>query len=127
MTVNNPTTNPLPGGFAVTVGTVNQLVLTPVPTSGGIIFYNDSASAIIAVCPAAQYVIASGTAPALVNAGTAVSGTVAGPIQGVAVINGPGSVTLSPGQSFIIDNMQATTAWNGISNAPGGALTVLVF
>lgn len=125
MPVTNPTTNALPAGYAVTLGTVNQLALPANPTRGGLIFYNDSAAAVIAVIPSTVYVIASGTAPALPNANTTAAGLVGGAIQGVAAINGPGSITLAPGQSFIIDTLQCSCAWNGISSQAGGALTVL--
>lgn len=125
MPVMNPTTNPLPAGYAVTVGIVNQLALPYNPSRGGLTFYNDSATAVIAVCPSTQFAIASGAAPAPANASSTPAGSVGGAQTGVAVISGAGSVTLSPGQAFIIDNMQCTCAWNAISSIAGGALTVL--
>jgi hypothetical protein len=125
MTVTNPTTNPLPAGYAVTLGTVNQLALPYNGTRGGLVFYNDSSTAVIAICPSTQFTIAQGTAPIGANSTTTPAGVVSGATLGVAVINGPGSITLSPGQAFIIDNMQCTCAWNGIASASGAALTVL--
>lgn len=120
-------TTGLPVGGAVTVGTANQLACPPNPTRGGLWFYNNSATAVIAVCPAAQWSIASGTAPATANAGTTPSGAVTALTTGVAAINGPGSITLSPGQAQIIDNLNSGGAWNGIASIPGAALTILEF
>ena len=125
MTVQNPTTNPLPAGYAVTLGVVNQLALPYNATRGGLTFYNDSSSAVIAICPSTQFTIAQGATPAQANSTTTPPGVVSGAALGVAVINGPGSITLAPGQAFIIDNMQCTCAWNGIATANGAALTVL--
>jgi hypothetical protein len=119
-----------PASYAVTVGTANQLVCPPNPTRNGLSFYNNSSSATITICPATQYTIASGTAPAAAGAGTIASGAVVGPIQGVPVQNGPGSITLSgQGATFNVDTNSGNLggAWNGISSIAGGALTVLEF
>ncbi len=124
MPVPMPTTNPLPLGYAVTLGTVNQLALPYNASRGGITFYNDSAIAVIALCPSSQVTIPSGTVAATSGQTGNFTG-VSGLAQGVAAINGPGSITLSPGQAFIIDNMQCTCAWNGIASVAGAALTVL--
>lgn len=129
MPVTNPTTNPLPLGIAVNVGLTNQLVMPPVQTAGGIIFHNPSSTVAIAICPATQIVIAAGTLAAQANVTTLPNPTagVGAPAQGVAVINGAGSVTLQPGDKFIVDNLSATSAWNGIAGAAGGVLTILVY
>src|SRR5258708_13314823 len=124
MPVPMPTTNPLPLGYAVTLGTVNQLALPHNASRGGIAFYNDSATAVIALCPASQVAIPSGTVAATSGQTGNFTG-VSGLAQGVAAINGPGSITLSPGQAFIIDNMQCTCASTGIPSLPSAALTVL--
>jgi hypothetical protein len=105
-------TNAAPFGFGTTVGTVSGPVF-PGGTFGGITFINPSPTVAVAICPA------------LVN--LAVLGVYAGLATGVAVINGAGSITLNPGDKFIIDNQQATTAWNGIASGAGGLLTILAF
>lgn len=120
-------TSTAPVGGAVTVGTTNQAACPPNPSRGGLMFYNDSASTAIAVCPATQWVIASGTAPFGANASTIPVAGYTPPALGVAVINGAGSITLATGQNIIIDNLNCGGAWNGIASAPGGALTVLEF
>lgn len=119
-----------PVSYAVTVGTANQLACPPNPTRNGLSFYNNSSSATITVCPATQFTIASGTTPAVAGANTIVSGSVSGPIQGVPVQNGPGSITLTAGGgTFNVDTNSGNIAgaWNGISSVAGGALTVLEF
>ena len=40
-------------------------------------------------------------------------------------INGAGSITMQPGDKFIIDTLQCTGAWNGIAGGSGGILTIL--
>ena len=124
-TIGSGNTASLPSGYAVTVGTVAQFALPYNPTRNGLIFYNNSASALITVAPSSQYLVASGATPATAGQTSTPSGTVTGPIQGLPVTNGPGCVTLSPGQAFIIDNLNCSSAWNAISNTAGGALTVL--
>lgn len=119
-------TAPLPTGYATAVGTANQLAVPGNPTRGGLWFINNSATQIISICPSVQYVIASGTAPAGPGS-TVAAGLVAGPTTGVPGTNAAGSVTLAPGQAQIIDNQNCAGAWNAISSAPGGALTVLEF
>lgn len=107
------TTSQLPLGFGTTVGTTSGPVLPANTSNNGLMFVNNSASATIAICPAQ------------VNLG--LLGVYTGFAVGIAVINGPGSVTMAPGDKFIIDNLPATGAWNGISSLAGGALTILVF
>lgn len=116
-----------PNGYAVTVGTVNQLGVPANSSRGGLIFYNNSATAIISLCPSSLAVIPSGAPPA--NPGQTFGFTgVGSPSLGVPVQNGPGSITLAPGgASFIMDNLNCGGAWNAISSVAGGALTVLEF
>lgn len=113
MTLGANTTNPLPIGYGTTVGTVSGPALPANPSRGGLIFYNPSATVTIAVCPA------------IVN--LAALGAYTGNAVGVAVINGAGSLTLAPGDKFIVDNLLATSAFNGIAQTTGGVLTVWEF
>lgn len=115
-------TNTLPVGWAVTVGQTNQLVLGANPTRTGLVFICAGLVA-VAICPATVAAIASGTAPATLalNSG----GPVGLQAPGVAAINGAGSITMQPGDKFIIDNLACSCAWNGIAAGAGGALTVL--
>lgn len=99
-----------PVGYGTTVGTVSGPVLPANPTRAGLIFHNPSTSVAVAICPA------------VVNQGTL--GVYSGNAVGVAAINGAGSITMQPGDKFIIDNMQCTSAWNGIANQAGGVLTI---
>lgn len=124
---SNPNTSGAPVGYAVTVGTANQMACPPNPSRGGIIFYNNSGSIAIAVCPATMNTIPSGTPPNPAFANPPSAGSVIGPAMGVAVINGPGSVTLAPGQNYIIDTLNCGGGWNCIANAPGGSLSVMEF
>ncbi len=110
---NNPTTNPLPTGYGTTVGQVSGPALPANPTRGGLVFYNPSLSVIIAVCPA------------VVNQG--ILGAYTGNATGVAIINGAGSITINPGDKFIIDNLTASGAFNAIASGPGGLLTTWEF
>ena len=55
MAVNTPgLTASLPNGYGVALGIVNQLAVPANPTRTGLLFYNDSALASVAFCPAAQ-------------------------------------------------------------------------
>ena len=101
-----------PSGWGMTVGLTSGLVFPGVGSSHGCVFINNG-TAVIAICPAS------------VNIG--VAGVFPGFAAGVAVINGPGSININPGDKFFIDNMLCTTAWNGIAATAGGALTVLTF
>jgi hypothetical protein len=105
-------TNAMPVAFGTTVGVVSGPVF-PGGTFGGVIFINPSPTVAVAICPSQ------------VNLGTL--GVYAGLATGVAVINGAGSVTLQPGDKFILDNLQATAPWNGIASGAGGVLTILAF
>ena len=124
-----PVTAPLPNGYAVTVGTSNQLGAPPNPGRSGVMFINNSGGGqLISICPSTLYTIASGATPALSGATSTPAGIVGAATQGVPGTNLPGSITLSPGQSFTIDGsggISCTGAFNAISSAAGGALTVL--
>lgn len=116
----------LPNGYAVTLGTANQLAVPSNPSRGGLMFYNNSAAASVSFCPATLTTVPSGTAPAIAGQTSNFVG-VAAPAQGVAGTNAPGSITLTPGGVFTIDNLNCGGAWNGNSSVAGGALTVLEF
>jgi hypothetical protein len=109
----NASTNVAPLGWGTTVPTVSTLVFPGVSTPSGVIFINPSSSVSIAICPA--------------NVNLGVNGVYTGFKLGVAVINGPGSVTLMPGDKWIVDNLLCTTPWYGIAGAAGGMLTVFTF
>src|ERR1700704_2640426 len=96
------TTTPLPIGYGTTLGLVSGPALPANPTRGGLVFINPSASVTVAVCPA------------VVNPATL--GVYTGNAAGIAAINGAGSLTLNPGDKFIIDNLACTGAWNGIAS-----------
>jgi hypothetical protein len=100
-----------PVSYGTTVGTTSGLVLPANPARVGLMFANPSASVAVAICPA------------MVNQGT--NGVYTGLATGTAVINGAGSITLAPGDKFIIDTFNCTSAWNGIAGGAGGVLTVL--
>lgn len=125
-TVTPSLTASLPNGYGTTVGTANQLAVPPNPTRGGLILFNNSATQVISVCPASLVLIASGTPP-LGPGQNLVPGAIPAPTLGVPGTNAPGSLTLQPGQAEIIDNLNCSGAWNGISNVAGGALTTLEF
>jgi hypothetical protein len=98
-----------PNGYGTTVGQVSGPAIPGNPTRAGLMFINPSATIAVAICPA------------IVNQG--VLGVFTGLAAGVAQINGPGSITLNPGDKFILDNLSATTAWNAIAGGAGGILT----
>lgn len=105
------TGNLLPVGWGTTVGVTSGPVLPANPTRNGLIFINPSASVAVAVCPA---MVNQGTLGVYANA----------PSLGVAAINGQGSVTIQPGDKFIIDNLNCTGAFNGIASGASGILTI---
>jgi hypothetical protein len=106
-------TNASPVAWGTTVGQTSGPVFPGVSTASGTMFINASSSVTLAICPAS------------VNVG--VLGVYSGFANGVAVINGAGSITLAPGDKFLIDNLLCTAPWNGIASGPGGVLTVLSF
>jgi hypothetical protein len=112
-TVATNTTAAAPYGWGTTVGTAPQLVWPGNPSGNGVIFVNNGPT-VIAICPA------------LVNLSTT-PGTFAGFTAGVPVIGGAGSKNLNAGDVFIIDTLPMTGAWNGISSAAGGVLTIWSF
>ncbi len=95
-----------PLGYGTTVAQVSGVVLPANPTRKGLTIHNPSAGVSIAICPAQ------------VNQGQ--NGVYTGLATGTAVINGAGSITLAPGDKFIIDNLSCTSAFNGIASGPGG-------
>jgi hypothetical protein len=109
-TANNTSGTPI--GYGTPVGLAPILVLPANPSCGGLIFINAGPVA-IAICPA------------FVNLGA--NGVFAGLATGVPVIGGPGSVTMQPGDKFIIDNLLATSSFNGIAAGTTGVLTVWSF
>lgn len=100
----------LPVGYGTTLGTTSSPALPANPGRNALMFVN-AGSTLIAI------------APAFVNAG--VNGVYTGLAQATAVIGGAGSITMAPGDKFIIDTFNCTNAWVGISAAAGGVLTVL--
>jgi hypothetical protein len=113
MISSSNSTNASPLGWGTTVGQTSGPVFPGVSTASGVIFYNPSSSVSVAICTAQT------------NIG--VLGVYAGFANGVAAINGAGSITIAPGDKFIIDNLLCTTAWNGIASGSGGVLTILTF
>jgi len=101
----------LPVAWGTTVNVTSGPVLPSNPSRTGLIFVNASVGIAIAICPVA------------LNSG--VFGVYTGFAASVAVINGAGSITMQPGDKFIIDNLNCTCAWNGIAGAAGGILTIL--
>lgn len=101
----------LPIGWGTTVGLTSGPVMPSNPSRTGLVFINQSAGVSIAICPA------------VVNVGA--GGFYSGATVGVAAVNGAGSITMQPGDKFIIDTISCTTAWNGIASGAGGVLTML--
>ena len=106
----NATLQALPAGWGTTVGTTPQVAIPANPGRQAIIFVNASSGINIAFCPA------------VVNVGAL--GVYAGFATGVPVINGPGSVTMAPGDKFIIDTLNVTSAFNCVASGAGGVLTM---
>lgn len=102
----------LPIAWGTPVGVVSGLVMPANPSRNTITFVNASPSTAIAIIPSTANIALT-------------QGAYVGPSIGVAVINGAGSITLQPGDKFIIDTIQCTTSWNGIAAAAGAVLTVL--
>src|SRR5271170_2855149 len=106
----NPTLQALPVSWGTTVPTTSVSVLPANPSRQGLMFINASSGVTIAICPVQ------------LNAG--INGVYTGFAASTAVINGAGSVTMNPGDKFIIDTFNCTCAWNGIAAGAGGLLTV---
>ncbi len=107
----NATLQALPVSWGTTVSTVSGPVLPANPSRQSLIFVNPSTGVNIAICPVA------------LNSG--VNGVYTGFAASTAVINGAGSITMAPGDKFIIDTLNCTCAWNGIASGAGGVLTIL--
>ena len=107
----NDTGAALPVGWGTTVGTVSQPAIPNNPSRKGLIFINASVGSAIAICPAQ------------VNVGT--NGVYTSPTPGIAAINGAGSITMQPGDKFIIETFNVTSAWNCIAGGAAGVLTIL--
>jgi len=105
-----PTTLLEPTAWAVTVGLTSALCITSNPSRFGIVFVNNGPVA-VAICPATVIPV--------------VGGVPQPPIPGVAAIGGPGSITMQPGDKFIIDNLPCSASWNAIAAGAGGVLTIL--
>jgi P2-related tail formation protein len=97
----------LPYTFPVTVGVASALAIGVNSARKRIEFYNASDTAKIAVCPTVSRTLT--------------------PII-VCTVNGAGSITLLPYQSYRVDgvggNPQVNGAWNAIASAPSSPLTV---
>jgi hypothetical protein len=97
----------LPYTYPVTVGTGSALAIGTNVSRRRIEFYNSSDTAKIAVCPT----ISRTSTPTI-----------------TCTVNGAGSITLLPYQSYRVDgvggNPQVNGAWNAIASAGGSALTV---
>ncbi|MDI3563557.1 hypothetical protein [Bradyrhizobium sp. Arg816] len=97
----------LPYTYPVTVGTSSSQAIGTNAARRRIEFYNSSDTAKIAVCPT-------------------ISRTVTQTIT--CTVNGPGSITLLPYQSYRVDGVggtpQVNSAWNAIASAGGSSLTV---
>jgi hypothetical protein len=116
--VANPTTALLPVTWGSNPGLTSAPVLAPNPTRTGLIFVN-SGTVNIAICGATQYL-------GQITVSASGQYTVPSATAGVAAIGGAGSITMAPGDKFIIDNLGCTCAWNVIAAAAsGGAITIL--
>lgn len=97
----------LPYTYPVTVGTSSAQAIGTNTARRRIEFYNSSDTAKIAVCPT----ISRTSTPTI-----------------TCTVNGPGSITLLPYQSYRVDGVgqipQVNSAWNAIASSGGSALTV---
>lgn len=97
----------LPYTYPVTVGTGSAQAIGTNVARRRIEFYNSSDTAKIAVCPT----ISRTATPTI-----------------TCTVNGPGSITLLPYQSYRVDgvgqNPQVNSAWNAIASAGASALTI---
>lgn len=97
----------LPYTYPVTVGTSSAQAIGTNPSRRRIEFYNSSDTAKIAVCPT----ISRTATPTITCA-----------------VNGPGSITLLPYQSYRVDGVggvpKVDGAWNAIANSGGSSLTI---
>lgn len=97
----------MPYTYPITVGTSSAQAIGVNPGRKRIEFYNSSDTAKIAVCPT----ISRTSTPTI-----------------TCTVNGPGSITLLPYQSYRVDGVgqipQVNSAWNAIASAGGSALTI---
>jgi hypothetical protein len=97
----------MPYTYPVTVGTSSAQAIGTNNSRRRIEFYNSSDTAKIAVCPT----LARTVTPTI-----------------TCTVNGPGSITLLPYQSYRVDGVgqvpQVSSAWNAIASAGGSALTI---
>lgn len=97
----------MPYTYPVSVGTSSTLIIGVNPTRRRIEFTNNSDTAKIAVCPT----ISRTATPTI-----------------TCTVNGPGSITLLPYQSYRVDGVggvpKVDSAWNAIASAPGAPLTI---
>jgi hypothetical protein len=96
-----------PYTYPVTVGTGSAQAIGVNAARKRIEFYNSSDTAKIAVCPT----ISRTATPTI-----------------TCTVNGPGSITLLPYQSYRVDGVggvpQVNSAWNAIASAGASALTI---
>jgi hypothetical protein len=97
----------MPFTYPVTVGTSSAQAIGVNAARKRIEFYNSSDTAKIAVCPT----ISRTATPTI-----------------TCTVNGPGSITLLPYQSYRLDGVgglpQVNSAWNAIASAGASALTI---
>lgn len=97
----------MPYTYPVTVGTSSAQAIGTNVARRRIEFYNSSDTAKIAVCPT----ISRTATPTI-----------------TCTVNGPGSITLLPYQSYRVDGVGGTpkvdSAWNAIASSGGAPLTV---
>jgi hypothetical protein len=97
----------MPYTYPVTVGTSSALAVSVNQTRARIEFVNNSDTAKIAVCPT----ISRTATPTI-----------------VCTVNGAGSITLLPYQSYRVDGVgqwpRVNSAWNAIASAGGSSLTI---
>ena len=103
----------LPISYGTPVGLVSGPVLGSNPSRNALVFVNSSVSGAIAIITAsANIALLQGQYPGIIT-------------PSIAVINGAGSITMQPGDKFIIDTLACTCAWNGIASGAGAVLTIL--
>jgi hypothetical protein len=107
----NATLQALPASWGTTVGLTSGPCLPANPSRQALIFVNSSTGVNVAICPA--------------QLNTGLLGVYSGFQASVASINSPGSITMAPGDKFIIDSLNCTAAWNAVASGAGGQLTIL--